>query len=325
MLPEKPWSRVHIDHAINFMGSDWLVMTDAYSKYPCIHATSSTSSKATIDLLEEDFAHFGYPHTIVSDNATTFMSEEFKSWCKERGIVHLTGAPYHPATNGSAERLVQTFKQALRKSSLPPRRALQEFLMQYRRTPTSSEYSPSELLNSRQIRTRIDTLLPSPAHLAQGKQAKEATKSQQKELTSPVDKVTRNYQVGDTVYAEYCGPRRNRQPRWIPAIVTKRLGSRSFNVKVVPRGPVWRRHWEQLQPRYTSEEDNDPPDDIGTSTSSEMDAEITNPPPDHPMDLAEDLQLALPAPKYKTPELEYGPNNPRRSKRIPKPKHKLNL
>jgi hypothetical protein len=77
MVPEKPWSRVHIDHAIDFMGSNWLVMIDAYSKYPCIHPTTSTSSKSTTAILEEDFAHFGYPHTIVSDNATSFKSEEF--------------------------------------------------------------------------------------------------------------------------------------------------------------------------------------------------------------------------------------------------------
>ena len=172
MLPEKPWSRIHVDHAINFLGHNWLVLTDSYSKYPCIHATTSTSTKCTTELLEQDFAHFGYPHTIVSDNATTFMSDEFKVWCRERGITHLTGAPYHPATNGAAERLVQTFKQALKKSSLPPRAALQEFLMQYRRTPLASGYSPSELLNGRQIRTKIDTLLPSPAHKAQGQQAR---------------------------------------------------------------------------------------------------------------------------------------------------------
>jgi len=34
MLPEKPWSRLHIDHAINFLGFNWLVVTDAYTKYP---------------------------------------------------------------------------------------------------------------------------------------------------------------------------------------------------------------------------------------------------------------------------------------------------
>ncbi|KAK3739344.1 hypothetical protein RRG08_041665 [Elysia crispata] len=74
MLHEKPWSRVHIDHAVNFIGHNWLVLIDAYSKYPIIHQTTSTSSKATIQLLEEDFAHFGFPHTIVSDNATSFSS-----------------------------------------------------------------------------------------------------------------------------------------------------------------------------------------------------------------------------------------------------------
>ena len=128
MLPEKPWSRVHIDHAINFKKLHWLVLIDAYSKYPCIHRTTSTSTKATIDLLEEDFAHFGYPHTIVSDNATSFVSEEFQEWCKGRGIVHLAGAPYHPATNGAAERLVQSFKSSLKKSTSPVIEALQDFL-----------------------------------------------------------------------------------------------------------------------------------------------------------------------------------------------------
>jgi transposase InsO family protein len=134
MLPEKAWSKLHIDHAIHFMGHNWLVVIDAYSKYPCIHPTSSTSTKATIQLLEEDLAHFGFPHAIVSDNASSCASQEFKSWCHERGIAHLMGAPYHPATNGATERLVWTFKSSLKKSKRPPKEAVQEFLMQYHRS-----------------------------------------------------------------------------------------------------------------------------------------------------------------------------------------------
>ena len=65
----------------------------------------------------------GYPHNLVTDNATNFMGKEFQDWCKERGIAHLTGAPYHPATNEAAERFVQTFKQALRKSTLSSKTA----------------------------------------------------------------------------------------------------------------------------------------------------------------------------------------------------------
>ena len=245
MVPETPWARLHLDHAINFMGTNWLVLIDAYTKYPCIHVTNSVSTKATTDLLQESFSHFGFPQTLVTDNATTFTSGEFQSWCNERGIIHLTGAPYHPATNGAAERLVQTFKQSIRKSSLPPKQALQEFLMQYRRTPNVSGYSPSELLNSRQIRTRLDTLLTNPAHITQSKQSV----SLKKVVT---------FKPGDTVYAEYYGHRQDRDPRWVPAVIKKALGPRSFTCKVIPHGPIWRRHLEQLRPRVSSEEDNDP-------------------------------------------------------------------
>ena len=42
MVPEIPWNRIHLDHAIKFMGSNCLILIDAYSKYPCIHSTTST-------------------------------------------------------------------------------------------------------------------------------------------------------------------------------------------------------------------------------------------------------------------------------------------
>ena len=77
MLPEKLWSRLHIDHGIIFLGHDWLVVVDAYSKHLCIHMTGSISTKAITELLDQDFAQFGYPHTLVTDNARTFTSQEF--------------------------------------------------------------------------------------------------------------------------------------------------------------------------------------------------------------------------------------------------------
>ena len=59
------------------------IIIDAYSKYLCIHPTQSTSSKATMQPLEQDFAHFGYPYTIVSDNATSFVRDkEGVNWDK---------------------------------------------------------------------------------------------------------------------------------------------------------------------------------------------------------------------------------------------------
>ena len=317
ILPEKPWSRIHVDHAINFMGQNWLVVIDAYSKYPCIHPTSSISSKTTTDLLDEDFSHFGYPHTIVSDNATCFTSEEFQTYCKERNIIHLTGAPYHPSTNGAAERLVQTFKQALRKSSKSPRKALQEFLMQYRRTPTANGYSPSELLNGRQLRTLIDTLLPSPPHIAQ---SKICTKDNKVKNTRP------HFKVGDPCYALYFGPRRNQDPRWVPALIIRKHGSSMFHVQVAPKGPIWRRHINQLQPRYASSSDTDI-DDIpstpdfqestasNSSTSEEEPLSSSNSPNRGRKESSQSSSTRSCDSMPSTSDIPYTRDNPRRSTR----------
>ena len=42
------------------------------------------------------------------------------------------------------------------------------------------------------------------------------------------------------------------------AVVTKRFGTRSVNVRVVPRGGTWRRHVEQLCPHHVDQEGTDP-------------------------------------------------------------------
>ena len=78
---------------------------------------SSTASSRTVQKLHKIFATHGLPETIVSDNVTCFTSEEFKEFTRQNVISHVTGAPYHLATNGLAECAVQTFKTALKKVS----------------------------------------------------------------------------------------------------------------------------------------------------------------------------------------------------------------
>lgn len=183
--------------------------------------------------------------------------QNFKNGVKERGIVHLTGALYHPATNGSAQQLVQSFKQALKKSPLPPQKAFQEFLIQYRHIPLSTGFSRSELLKGRQIPTKIDTFLPSPAHIAQRKHTKGASKSQHDEMVSESDVKKSIYNASAPVCAAYYGPRRDEDARWVPAIVVKWHGSHSISMSS-PRGPVWRRHLEHLQPHHMASDAAEP-------------------------------------------------------------------
>ena len=55
----------------------------------------------------------------MTDNGPSFTSKEFQSFMTENGIIHKKSSPYHPATNGLAERAVQTFKCGLKKLSGP--------------------------------------------------------------------------------------------------------------------------------------------------------------------------------------------------------------
>lgn len=238
----EPWSRIHIDHAINFLGSNWLVVIDSFSKYACVHRTSSISTTSTIRYLEEDFSHFGFPHHIVSDNATSFASKEFQDWCRFRGIACISGAPYHPATNGIAERFIQTFKRSMRKSELNPDRALQEFLHQYRRTPGLSGKSPSELLNNRQIRSYVDTFHPV------------ANKHESISSSMP-DKYSFVKPNGLCYYKNY-NIKEDKSPRWLPAVISKVIGNRHVLLKIQKSNTVIKRHIEQLRPRY-GEHDSD--------------------------------------------------------------------
>ena len=50
------------------------------------------------------FATHGLHKTIVSDNRPCSMSSEYEQFVKCNGIRHLKTAPYHPASNGHAER-----------------------------------------------------------------------------------------------------------------------------------------------------------------------------------------------------------------------------
>ena len=94
--------------------------------------------------------------------------KNLKSSAKREG----SSTPNHPLTNETAECLVQTFKKALRKSAQLPKKPLLHFLCQYRRTPTDSKFSSTQLPNGRQIRTKLDVILLSLAQIMQGKQTR---------------------------------------------------------------------------------------------------------------------------------------------------------
>ncbi|GFS26633.1 endogenous retrovirus group K member 6 Pol protein [Elysia marginata] len=76
---------------------------------------SKITASDTIFHLRSVFTTHGLPDTIVSDNGPTFTSQEFQDFMKYNNIHHIRAAPYHPSSNGLAERAVETYKSSLRK------------------------------------------------------------------------------------------------------------------------------------------------------------------------------------------------------------------
>ena len=164
-IPAQPWQRIHLDFAGPFKNKMWLLVVDAFSKWPEIHSMESTTAEATIKHLRQIFATHGLPRQIVSDNGPQFVATSFQTFCESRGIQHIRTAPYSPRSNGEAERLVQTFKNAIEKrdphTNAETQEAVTDFLAMYRSTPQSTtNQTPSEMLNNRRMRTILDLLHP---------------------------------------------------------------------------------------------------------------------------------------------------------------------
>ncbi|XP_018305543.1 uncharacterized protein K02A2.6 [Mycetomoellerius zeteki] len=110
--PTSNWDRIHIDYAGPIENHYFLIVISARSRWAEIRIIKDAPiSEKTVELLKDIFSTRGFPKAMVSDNATIFVSETFKQFCRRSGIFQKLIAPGHPATNGLAERNVQTLKQ----------------------------------------------------------------------------------------------------------------------------------------------------------------------------------------------------------------------
>ncbi|XP_019531013.3 uncharacterized protein K02A2.6-like [Aedes albopictus] len=232
----KPWDRVHIDYAGPISGEYYLVIVDSYSKWLEIIPTRSTTTTATVSILKDIFARFGFPATLVSDNGPQFASASFQAFYTENGIDHLTIAPFHPQSNGQAERFVGIFKSSIKKiqeGKGTVREALNTFLTTYRSTPNPSApdgKSPAENMFGRPIRTCLELLRP-PA--------------ERSTMHNKDSNVKRSYQRDDPVFVKLYV---NNNWHWAPGVVLEKVGNVMYNVWAENRRLV-RSHINQMKDR----------------------------------------------------------------------------
>ena len=260
----RPMERIHVDFAGPFEGLMYMIVVDAYSKWPEVVIMSNITTGKTIEALRGIFSRFGLPQIVVSDNGPQFTSGEFEEFMKLNGIVHKRSAPYHPSTNGQAERFVQSVKQALRaaKSDLGTVQAkLDRFLLAYRNSAHSvTGESPATLFLNRPLRIRLDNLRPNIARKyasrLHGQAMQRGTRSKAKKL--------RDFEIGDNVLArDYMG-----KIRWVPGQIVDKEGPLMYKVQV--KKGIWRRHVDQLLPRLANEDEGDQSSDTVTDFDKEL-------------------------------------------------------
>ena len=224
IYPDAPWSRLHADFA-EVSGKQYLVIVDAFSKWPEVHelGTHGTSTQ-TIEAFWRTFACHGLPERLVTDNGPQFTSQQFQEFMKANRIKHQLTPPYHPSSNGQAERLVQEVKKSLKTkpSSRTVSHQLSIFLLQYRTTPNCTMgKTPAELLMKKELRTRLSFLRP------------ESRKTLREEHRDHYDLATeqvRNMSPGDT--ASVLKPRRDGRGKWLCGTILQRLGPVNYLVDV---------------------------------------------------------------------------------------------
>ena len=190
-------------------------------------------------MLRQLFATHGIPEQIVTDNGPQFTSADFTNFVKSNGIRHSLSSPYHPASNGEAERFVRTFKEAMktgRNDGLTLAHRINNFLLTYRTTPhTTTGTPPCELLMGRTLRTHWDLLKPDVGQRVCWRQSKQ---KEGKDGNNPL----RHFVTGQSVMVKNF----RMGPTWVSGVIVQQLGPLTYLVEI-SAGKFWKRHVDHVK------------------------------------------------------------------------------
>ena len=206
---------------------------------------SSTTTAKTIETLRLLFASYGVPNQLVSDNGPQFVSKDSAEFMAGNAVKYIRVAPYHPASNGLAERFVQTFKKAMsaaRNDGASLSQKWCRFLLTYRSTPhATTQVAPCELFLKRNVRTRSDAIRPNYSGTVCDKQAL------QKEFDDHHAR-SRKFEIGQKVMAKNF----LQGPLWVAGVISECKGPLTYLVEVEPH-VFWRRHVDHIKHRHETE------------------------------------------------------------------------
>ena len=184
--------------------------------------TDTTTNKTLAVLYGWFCSETGMPTTLVSDNSPQFTAKEFGEKMSLWGIKHVFSPPYHPCSNGAAERAVQLCKDRLKKmnASAEPWKlhvALQYINKVHGLTPHSStDRCPFELIKN----APLPSLFPKLTSDVSRKLELTVTRDSAAKLRDRKD-----FSEGDNVIVYD-----NHQKLSYPAVVSEILGTNNYLV-----------------------------------------------------------------------------------------------
>ena len=100
-----------------------IIAVEYLTKWAEAKVIKAADAKQTAIFLHENIiSRFGCPKILVSDRGSHFLNEAIEELTKLFQINHRKTTPYHPQTNGLAERVNQTLVQILRKTVVDSKR-----------------------------------------------------------------------------------------------------------------------------------------------------------------------------------------------------------
>lgn len=154
--PLRPWERVGAD-LFELQSKKYLILVDYYSGFIEIEVLRSTTSEKIVECCKSQFARYGIPDSLITDNGPQFSSHTFSTFAKQYKFQHTTSSPIYPQSNGRAERAVQTAKNIIKKA-VDDNRDIYLALLDLRNTPINKESgSPAQRLMGRRTKTQLPT------------------------------------------------------------------------------------------------------------------------------------------------------------------------
>ena len=143
-----------------------LVVVDHFTRYVQAFLTKNHTARTTARVLYNNyFSVFGFPQRLMLDQGTEFCGKVIVAMCSLLGVKKIRTTPYHPQTNGSAERVHQTLQHMIGKLDPEKRKKrlahIGSIIIAYNSTRSLvTGYSPYYLMFRQRPRLPIDLLFP---------------------------------------------------------------------------------------------------------------------------------------------------------------------